>query len=212
MSKASLIHRTARNFIAVLLIFPALVAWPQDTDFGIETSLPITLNADSSEFDRRNDKLLFRGLHITQGVLEIQADEGRASRLDFENSLWEFSGNVIINGEGTIAYCDEAEITFKDHELKNAVMHGAPARFEQVQQDDGSLTQGHANTMEYDLVTSVISMIDDAWLSDGANEVSGARISYDLTREYIIADADDDGQIRMKINPPEKEQSEGSID
>ena len=57
--------------------------------------------------------------------------------------------------------------------------------------------------MEYDADTGIIKMSDDAWLSDSANEVSGNRISYDLNRQFIIADSDDDGQVRMKIIPPE---------
>ena len=57
--------------------------------------------------------------------------------------------------------------------------------------------------MEYDIDAGIIKLTGDSWLSDGANEVSGNRISYDLNREFIIADADDDGQVSMKIIPPE---------
>jgi lipopolysaccharide export system protein LptA len=53
-------------------------------------------------------------------------------------------------------------------------------------------------------------MSEDAWLSDGANEVSGNRISYDLISEYIIADSDETGQVRMKINPPQNSGAEAT--
>jgi lipopolysaccharide transport protein LptA len=183
-----------------------------ELDFGIDKSLPITLDADSSEFDRRNNKLRFRGLRISQGALGIRADEGEATKLDFENSLWMFTGNVKIDSKGAIAFADTAELTFKNHRLMVAVLRGQPARFEQARPPDGNMTEGHANTMEYDLQGGIIRMIEDAWLSDGANEVSGTRITYDLTKEYIIADADESGPVRMKINPPEKDQTEGNAD
>ena len=51
-------------------------------------------------------------------------------------------------------------------------------------------------------------MSKNAWLSDGSNEISGNRIIYDLKKEYIIADADESGQVRMKINPPEQKERE----
>jgi lipopolysaccharide transport protein LptA len=64
--------------------------------------------------------------------------------------------------------------------------------------------------MEYDLESGVIRMSKDAWLSDGANEVSGNRIAYDLVSEYIIADSDETGQVRMKISPPQDDRTEST--
>ena len=63
--------------------------------------------------------------------------------------------------------------------------------------------------MEYDADNGIIRMLENAWLSDSANEVSGNRIAYDLNRQYIIADADEDGQVRMKIIPPENSDLSG---
>jgi lipopolysaccharide export system protein LptA len=180
-------------------------AWAQLPDIEMQKTLPIALDADSSEFDRKNDKLLFSGLRITQGSLHIEADEAEASRLDFENSQWTFSGNVVIENVGTIAFCDYAEILFRDHLIENAMMSGSPVKFSQNRPEDDSVTRGRANIMEYSLQDGIIRMSEDAWLSDGANEVSGNRITYDLVREFIMADADESGQVRMKITPPEKD-------
>jgi lipopolysaccharide export system protein LptA len=181
--------------------------WPQEApelDVELQRTLPIALDADASEFDRKNDKLTFTGLRITQGTLHIEADDAEANRLDFEDSQWVFIGNVVIENIGTKAYSDYAEIRFKDHQIANALMRGQPAKFRQVTLDDEQITEGHAKVMEYDLQSGLIRMSKDAWLSDGSNEVSGNKITYDLVREYIIADADESGQVRMKINPPEQ--------
>ena len=37
-------------------------------------------------------------------------------------------------------------------------------------------------------------------------EVSGERISYDLSRQYVTANSGGDGKINVKINPPPREQ------
>lgn len=205
-----LMASTSRNllilFIALLPGLAAPIIRAQEIpDLEQISQLPIDLDAESSEFDRKKNRLFFRGLTIKQGPLSITADEATATRLDFENTRWEFNGNVIFENAGTTAYCDFADILFLEHRIRNAIMQGKPAYFEKIQVGNGRETEGRANLMEYDMDRGVISMSDNAWLSDGANEVSGNRISYDLNREFIIAAADDDGQVRMKIIPPESE-------
>lgn len=193
-----------RNLLAVALVCLITNTGAQELpDIGMIKTLPIDLDAESSEFDRKNNKLRFRGLTIKQGLLSIKADEATATRLDFENMRWEFSGAVIVENDGTTAHCEYADILFREHRIRSAVMQGQPATFEQLRIDETRQTEGRANLMEYDVDLGIIRMSEDAWLSDGANEVSGNRISYDLNRDYIIADADDDGQVRMKIIPPE---------
>ena len=209
---AILLRKIPVWLIAAALFGVAPDTWPQAPNIALQKTLPIALDADSSELDRKNDKLLFKGLRITQGSLHIEADNAEANKLDFENSRWFFSGNVIIENIGTKAYCDNAEIFFENHRVQNAVMRGEPARFKQIRLEDNLQTQGRAKKMEYDLQSGLISMSEDAWLSDGSNEVSGDRITYDLVKEYIIADADESGQVRMKINPPEKQPPESGAE
>ena len=97
---------------------------------------------------------------------------------------------------------------FLGHELRSARLTGAPARFEQ-QRPGLKTTEGRAGTIDYDVNAAMVRLARDAWLSDGANEVTGERISYDLRREYVTADADGTGQIRMRIKPPAREQQDG---
>jgi len=189
--------------IVVLVSLLATAAAQEVPDIALMKTLPINLDATSSEFDRKKNKLFFRGLKITQGTLSIHADEATATRLDFENMRWEFSGTVVIENAGTTARSDNADILFLDHQIRSAEMRGQPVTFEQIGSETLRHTKGYANQMEYDVESGIITMSENAWLSDGANEVSGNRISYDLNREFIIASADDDGQVRMKIIPPE---------
>ena len=186
---------------------PGLLAQPEDLqipDLTISDTLPINLDADSSEFDRLNNRLLFRGLRLSQGALGIAADNAEANQLDFDNSVWVFRGNVLIESGDTRAWADEATVRFESHQMAYAEMRGEPARFEQRRVESEALAEGRALTMQYDMQGASIRLIDDAWLTDGKNEVSGSTISYDLAREYIVADSDATGQVRMKIIPPEE--------
>jgi lipopolysaccharide transport protein LptA len=200
-----------RDWLATV-VFTLIVAGSaraQRPDLGPQASLPIDLNAASSEFDRRNDRLVFQRVQITQGALRVRAEMGEATRLDFENSRWVFRGNVVIENQGTRVFCEEADLQFLGHELRSARLRGAPARFEQ-QRPDAQRTEGRAGTIDYDVSAATIRLSQDAWLSDGANELSGERISYDLRREYVTADADGDGQVRMRINPPGRGKNDGA--
>jgi lipopolysaccharide export system protein LptA len=166
-----------------------------------DTALPIDLDAAFSEFDRRNDRLIFRQLNITQGTLRIKADEATADPADFANSVWVFVGNVSIRNADTQASSDRAELTFRDNQLRKAVLTGQPARFSQAGAGGKAPTEGHGQLLEYDLDTATIELVSDAFLSDGKNEISGNRIAYDLRREVVTAGTTEGGQVRMRITP-----------
>lgn len=169
-----------------------------------DPTLPIDLDAAFSELDRRNNRLIFRQLKISQGALGIRADEATADPADFDNSVWVFTGNVNIVNAGTTASCDRAELTFRENRLRKAVLTGKPARFSQAGTDRGPPTEGRGGTLEYDLDAATIQMSGDAFLSDGKNEVAGSRIAYDLRREVVTAGGADGGQVRMRITPEQK--------
>lgn len=198
-----------RPVLLLLFALLATAAHAQVPDIRAQSALPIDLDAASSEFDRRNNRLVFRTLHITQGTLSIKADVAEATRLDFENSRWLFKGNVVIENQGTTVWCDDAELVFLGHELRAATLTGTPARFEQPRAG-GRRTEGRAGAIDYNVTAGTVRLTRNAWLSDGANEVSGERISYDLRREYVTADAESGGQVHMKINPPARDKKSGS--
>ena len=91
--------------LTLLLLLPGIAA-AQITD----VRLPISLDAISTDYDGKNSMLTFRGLRLTQGNIGIEADEGRASKLDFQDSVWHFSGNVIIDVENGHIECASADL------------------------------------------------------------------------------------------------------
>ena len=169
-----------------------------------DPTLPIDVDATFSEFDRRNNRLIFRQLQITQGALTIKADEATADPADFESSVWVFIGNVSIENGGTQASCDRAELTFLDNRLRKGALTGKPARFSQAGLRGNPPTTGRSQLLEYDLDAATIQLTTDAYLSDGRSELSGSKIAYDLRREVVTAGGNQDGQVRMRITPQQK--------
>ena len=169
-----------------------------------DPALPIDLDAAFSEFDRRNNRLIFRQLNIRQGALNIKADEATADPADFEKSIWVFVGNVSIENAGTQVSCDRAELTFLDNRLRKGTLTGKPARFSQAGIRGNPPTTGRSQLLEYDLDSATIRLTTDAYLSDGRSEISGSKIAYDLRREVVTAGGNQEGEVRMRITPQKK--------
>jgi lipopolysaccharide export system protein LptA len=168
----------------------------------------ISLDAQSSELDLRNNNVIFRKVRIAQGTMTVSADQGQATRqasgLDFDNSLWVFRGNVKITMDQGLLTSDDAEINFTKKLLSKAVANGKPAQFEQRIAKTGKLAQGHADTIDYDAARGIVRLVKNAWISDGQNEIRGETLKYNVLAQSIIADAAEQGSQRVHIiiTPP----------
>jgi len=166
----------------------------------------ISLDAQSSELDYKNNNLVFRKVRIAQGNMTVTADQAQATGLDFENSHWVFRGNVKITMDQGLLTSDEAEITFVKKLLSTALVNGKPAAFEQRIVKTGKLAQGRAETIDYDVAKGVVHLSKNAWLSDGANEIRGESLKYNVLAQNIVAEAGEQGSQRVHIiiTPPAK--------
>ena len=86
-----------------------------------------------------------------------------------------------------IIKCDKAELEFKDNELKNAKFTGELSSFQQFDNERELIASGTAKVFEYDHITNVLRMENNAWVNNGSNEVSGNLITYNLVKRNIIA-------------------------
>ena len=68
--------------------------------------------------------------------------------------------------------------------IARATISGDPAEFVQPR-DDGTTSRGHAKTIEYETASGTVSFRDDAWLSDGCNEISGQALTYDIRAQRV---------------------------
>jgi lipopolysaccharide transport protein LptA len=177
-----------------MLVLPA-VAFAQ----GGDLRLPISLDADSTDYDGKSSMLMFRGLRLTQGTTNIEADIGRASKLDFKDSVWVFSGNVIIDVDAGHIECESAELSFTDTQLRLAAITGSPATFELHRPGTDEITYAQAGSLQYDLDTGVVEFSDEAVITEGGNQISSNLLIYNIKEQRINAQSSADDNERVKI-------------
>jgi lipopolysaccharide transport protein LptA len=192
--------------MAALLLGPAPVTHAQTGLPAGNSGLPINLEAASSDFDYKNNTLLFKRVKITQGGLEVTAQQASATGLEFDNSEWRLTGDVAITVPGGKLQSSEARVMFRNNAIASASIKGAPAQFEQRLKDRDQLARGRATAIDYDVKAATVRLTGDAWLTDGQNEISGRTLVYDIGRERVQANPSekDPGGVRITINPPKK--------
>jgi lipopolysaccharide transport protein LptA len=170
----------------------------------------IEIQADQpADIDIRNNNAVLRNVVITQCDKRIEAREARVTGgIDFENARWTFSGDVRIKAEGGSLTSDKAVVSFRDKLISQATITGSPAQFEQPR-EDGSTSRGRANTIEYETARGTVSFRNEAWLSDGCNEITGEALTYNIRAQRVEgqktpAARSSKGRITITIQPNAK--------
>lgn len=197
------------RFIVMLLLMPGLAA-AQASDLR----LPISLDADSTNYDGKSSMLVFHGLRLSQGSIGIEADEGRATKLDFQDSVWRFKGNVVIDVDNGHIECESADLKFADHKLMVATIYGEPATFEMHRQGSDEVTRGEAERLVYNLDTRIIEFSGNAMFAESGNQISSRFIAYNIAEQRINAESSGEGDDKVKITftPQDSETAETPVD
>ena len=190
-------------FLSILasLLLP-LAASAQIND--LDMRLPMDIDADNTTIDGKNSMIIFNGLRLTQGRVSIQADEGRATRMELEDSTWHFTGNVIIDiGAGHIE-CDTAELLFDEFRLKRAIVTGSPAVYDLQRPGTGEITHAESGRLDYDVDKGVIEFSEQATITEGGNQISSTVLVYNIAEQRINADSSgaEDDRVRITYTPP----------
>ncbi len=196
--------------VSAALFVVSLAAFAQMSEEDLR--LPISLDAESTDYDGKNSMLMFRGLRLTQGNIGVAADEGRATKLDFEDSVWRFSGNVVIDTENGHIECDTADLMFRNHQLQVASITGSPATFEIQRPETTETTYAEAGLLNYNFETGVVEFSENAIITEGGNQISSNYLIYNIAEQRISAHpAGDDGErVRIKYTPKAVEQEEST--
>ena len=170
----------------------------------------LPIDVSSSKVDYKGDTVVFQNVVITQGDTKVQADHAHATGLDdFDNSRWTFDGNVRINGEqhGSLK-SDQAVVEFRNKYISKATITGSPAEFEQKRTDTAEVARGHAHEIVYNVNDGTVRLSDDAWLSDGHNEISGPELVYNIREQRVqgTAGPGSDGRVHIRIEPKADEE------
>ncbi len=194
-----------KSFVVFAVFLPGLVTAQID-----DLRLPISLDADSSEYDGKSTMVVFHGLRLTQGSMGIEADEARANKLDFEDSVWQLSGNVIIDVENGHIECDSADLTFSNYVLILATITGSPASFEMHRPNSSEPTYAEAARLEYDLVRGIIEFSGQAKITENGNQISSSYLVYNISEQLINAQSGGDGDPKVRITYTPKKAVEPS--
>jgi lipopolysaccharide transport protein LptA len=167
----------------------------------------IVIQGKVGDINYRDNSAVLREVTIRQCDNSIEAAEARSSGgIAFENSRWTFTGKVRIKAGSGNMRSDKAVVEFRNNLISEAVITGTPAEFEQ-KRVDGNTSVGHANTIAYEALSGKISLRENAWLSDGCNQITGKQLVYNITQQRVEGQSrtsttqSGDGRITITIQP-----------
>ncbi len=194
-SNTQLAGSLQRCSIAISCLIFSILAFAQNDDLR----LPVSLDADSTSYDGKSSMVMFRGLRLTQGQLGISADEGFASRMDFEDSTWHFEGNVLIDVENGHIESDVADMEFAGYQLRTATIVGTPATFEMQRPGSTETTYAEAGRLVYNFEEGVVEFSDQATITEGGNQISSSFLVYNIREQRINATSSGEGDPKVRI-------------
>lgn len=118
-----------------------------------------------------------------------------------ENGQCIFTGNVVIT-QGTLELrAAKAVIHRKDGQPSRAVLTGSPATMKQ-EMDDGTPMDARAQSIDYDIIAEVVTMVGDVRVVQPRGTMTGARLVYN-TKSGQVNSGNTSGneRVRMVIQP-----------
>ena len=189
----------SRQIIDLLIIF--FITTPIFAQIDT-TKLPITIDAESTDYLGEESILTFNKLNLSQGNISITADSGQANKLDFENSVWQFNGNVkIILSDGEIN-AESTYLEFKGHQIKIATIRGVSedqARLTLQRQDKLSVTTATADRIDYDFDAGMIDFSGRVSIVEDGNQISSSYLVYNIKKQTIQAQSKSQNDPKVKI-------------
>ena len=196
--RSSAASRLLRCRSAAVVAATFLVAGPAGAQEA-GSQLPITVDADYVDIDGKTSMLVYRGLRLTQGNIAIQADRGRASNLEFGDSVWHLEGNVVIDTGSGHLESESADLTFGEHRLRTAVVTGSPATFRLQRPGSEAVTYAEAGKLVYDFPKGIVEFSGKATISEGGNRISSEYLVYNIEEQRIKAQSGSEADSKVKI-------------
>ncbi len=135
-----------------------------------------------------------------QQPIDILADHLEAKQKD---GFSRYSGHVVVTQGSFRLVGNTLDVYFEDGQIRRAIAHGTPARFQKKSPRDGRLITGHAHTITYLLHPRKKLILEgDAVVTQASGEtLHGARLDYDLTQETLQARGNKEQRVHLIIPP-----------
>lgn len=162
-----------------------------------------TFDAASSEVDYKAHTGSFKQITISQGKITVLANQARATGLGGTSSQWTLKGNVRIHAppHGNLI-STQAVVDVLNNHITQVAVTGNPAQFTQAGMVPGRIARGHANQIVYNVKDGTVQLRQNAWLSDGRNQISGPLVRYNILKDRIEATSGGAGErVHITIAP-----------
>jgi lipopolysaccharide transport protein LptA len=167
----------------------------------------VAIEAQSTDMDLKSDTAVLHHVKMSQLDFSISADRvivqlSNISKV-LDNGRSVFQGDVIIIGpQGKITSRD-ADIVVKDKLVTEINAHGDPVEFELIVPAEHKQIKGHADSVRYEAATGCVRFVNNAWISDGQDEIKGQSLRYYLANRQLLADpVEQEGQqVHITITP-----------
>lgn len=134
--------------------------------------------------------------------IDVKADRSEYNEKDGTQVL---SGNVEIKQGSMIIRAQEIDVALKDNKLSVIKGKGNPIEFQQ-ENEQGELVTGSCNSIVYDAVKGVLTLIGNASLSQPKQQLKSEKIVFNSISQTVIAEGGQSGQVSIQIQPPTQTQ------
>lgn len=169
----------------------------------INPQQPYHFDAASCDTNYKTQAMVCKSVVLSQGNTVVRADQAQAICMNCQDSRWTFQGNVRIDAQprGNLR-SDQAIVELRDNHIVRATVNGNPAQFQQQRADNLGMEKGHADQIVYDVGQGTVLLTNDAWVSDGHNEMSAPSISYSIREQKVLASSAGASQgVHIVITP-----------
>jgi lipopolysaccharide export system protein LptA len=131
---------------------------------------------------------------------QLQADK---QLFDQKNGLVTYTGSARLQQGSLIIDAERIVVHFKsDNSVAKIEASGSPAHFEQQPQADKGKVFAEAHEISYDHDKRTVTLSNSAKIEQDGAIMQGHSIHYDLARELINAQSDDNSDERIKMVIP----------
>ena len=169
----------------------------------INPQQPYHFDAASCDTNYKTQATVCKSVILSQGSTKVRADQAQFICMNCQDSHWKLQGNVRIDAQprGDLR-SDQATLEVRGNRIVRATVIGNPAEFEQQRADSLGMEKGHADQIVYDVGEGTVLLTNDAWISDGHDEMSAPSISYSIREQKVLATSGGVSQgVHITITP-----------
>ena len=118
------------------------------------------------------------------------------NRYDLRTGVTRFSDNVTIQRGAMRVSADEGVVHQSDGRIALVELFGSPTTWRD-RLDDGSIVEGQAAQIQFEVIENVVTLIGDARLQHQRGRFTGDELIYDLDTESLVGRGSSGNQARV---------------